>query len=893
MKRLPLLLTLGLVVLAAGSFFLYEYLIRRKPMSPWDLVPASSVFVYETNDCKACVEQLQQTSIWSILRKAAFYEKPADSLTAIFEVLNANRPGKLVSAHTTRKDDFDFIFYIPAGKSSAIPETWSKLKVSEREFNGVKIYELSLHKQIFSWSLIDQVWVGSFTPFLIEDVIRTYSADDGSPFKNDIASAYQLAPVKSDAGNLYVNIKKFGQWLSSFTTDSPDLIKYLGQSSLLDIKSTPESLVLNGLSLDSADQRFLLSIFTNQVPVPFQLKNIVSNRSVLFMSYGVSDGAKFGDALQKFAARKKTKFKDSIEYINTMTGIKLESLYGSVGKEVGVCFLESKDETLSKVLLVETSDPDRWIESLNKIAEKTSIDTIFAETYSEYEIREVPVTNFPEKMLWPLVTDFPNCFYTRTGNTILMAQDLDELKEFLDDIDQENTWGKSLAQNRFLESTLLEANISLYVNTPMAWNILAHSLHPKWNRFLKEHQESLDALGMGAVQLSHLNNSYYTNAIWSFDGSAAEIANADNPKPKDNRSKANKYLTNFSQSISRFYVVQNHSTRKDDVFIQDSTNVVSLVGDDGKVLWSVNVNKPIQGDIAQIDYFNNGKLQVLFATAGQLHLIDRLGNYVSPFPITIKESDPDFLSIVDYDHSKKYRFLISGRSGKMWMHDKGGENLEGWQPKNTGGKLSTAAQHHRIRGKDYLIALREDGNVLLMNRRGETLKNFPLNLDARFSGDYYLEPGNAVSTTSFVVVSRDGLRIKFNLEGKTLSRESLIKTAPDATFKLIRDKNDRSYIIVRQDSRRLTVLDENLHEIFSSDFIGNNPVDVKLYTFGGGKEYVTLTDKSQDLSFVYDMKGNLLTSIPIESKAIIVRPTRTDKPKVFAIEGKSLSIMPL
>jgi hypothetical protein len=891
-KRLPLLLTLGLVVLAAGSFFLYEYLIRRTPMSPWDLVPSSSVFVYETNDCKVCVEQLQETSLWSILRKAAFYEKPADSLTAIFDVLNAAKTGKLISAHTTRKDDFDFIFYIPAGKSATIPEAWRKLKTTQREFNGIKIHELSLYKQTFSWSQIDEVWVGSFTPFLIEDVIRTYTADDGSPFKKDIATAYQLSPVKTDAGNLYVNIKKFGQWLSSFTTESPDLIKYIGQSSLLDVKSTPESLVLNGLSLDSADQRYLLSIFTNQVPVPFQMKNIVSDRSVLFMSYGISDGAKFGEALQKFASRKKPKFRDSLEQVNTLTGVKLENLYSSIGSEIGVCFIESKDETLSKVLLIESTAPDRWINALNTIAEKTSIDTIFVENYADYEIREIPIPNLPEKLLWPLVTGFPNCFYTRSGNIIVMAQNLEDLKNFLDDIDQEGTWGKSLAQNKFLESTLLEANISLYINTPMAWSILSNTLHPKWQRFVKEHQESLDALGMGAVQLSHLNNSYYTNAIWSFDESAAETTKSSGT-PNTNRGTANKYLTNFNQGISKFFVVRNHSTRKDDVFLQDSAHAVSLVSDDGKVIWRVDVGKPIQGDIAQIDYFNNGKLQLLFATAGQLHLIDRLGNYVSPFPISTKENDPDFLSIVDYDHSKKYRFLISSRSGKLWMHGKGGENLEGWQPKNAGGKLSTAPQHHRIRGKDYIVAIREDGFAHLMNRRGESLKNFPLDLDARFAGDYYLESGNSTASTNFVVVSRDGFRIKFSLEGKMMSRESLIKTAPEASFKLICDENNKNYIITRQDSRRLSILDENLHEIFSSDFIGNNPVDVKLYNFGSGKEYVTLTDKSQDLSFVYDIKGNLLTSIPVESKSIVIRPTRTEKPKVYAISGKSLSIYPL
>ncbi len=57
-------------------------------------------------------------------------------------------------------------------------------------------------------------------------------------------------------------------------SDSPELIKFLGQSSLLDIKSSENNIVLNGLSLDSADQRYLLSIFTNQIPVPFNLKNL-------------------------------------------------------------------------------------------------------------------------------------------------------------------------------------------------------------------------------------------------------------------------------------------------------------------------------------------------------------------------------------------------------------------------------------------------------------------------------------------------------------------------------------------------------------------------------------------------------------------------------------------
>jgi len=887
-KKVPLLITLGLVLLAVGGYFLSEFLLSRKPLSAWDLVPPSSVFVYEQNDCRECVDKLQQTTLWTILRRAAFYQKPADSLRAVFELLDTHKSGKLVSAHITRRDDFDFVFYFPTGKEQImpIPDAWRRWKPGKRIFNGVEIHELNIKGQVFSWAQIEEVWVASFTPFLLEDVVRTYNSEAQAAFRKKIATGYQIKPIKTDAGNLYVHIKNFGQWLGAFSKSSPDFIRHLGQSSLLDIKSSDENIVLNGFSLDSAGQHYLLSIFNDQVPVPFHLKSLVSDRSIIYKSFGISNGGAFGKAVQSFAFRRKSKLRDSVQYINKTTGVQLDKLYGGLGKEIGLCLVESRNEKLSQVLLIETMETEEWISTLNTIAQKTSIDTIFFERYSEYEIREVPVYAFPEKLFWPLVEGFPTTYYTLSGNILILAENLDDLKKFLDDIDREDTWGKSVAQNKFLETTLLEANMSIFINTPLAWDAVAGTLHPKWKSFVKENLSSLEALGMGAVQLSHLNNSYYTNVTWSFGEPVAT------PKQKA-KSEGNKYLSTFTHGIHKFFVVRNHSTKRDDVFIQDSTYAISMISADGKVLWRVPVDRPIAGEVSQIDYFNNGKLQLFFATPGMLHVIDRLGNYVKPFPVVMQEKEPQFTSIIDYDHSKKYRFLVAGKSGKLWMLDKAGNNLEGWQPKDVGGGMFTAPQHHRIRGKDYIIALRDDGKVYLMNRRGETLKNFPLDLDARLSGDYFLEAGKTAATTYFIVVTRDGFRIRFNLDGKVQNRETLIKTSPEVSFRLIREENSKSYIIIRQDARYFTVLDESLKEIIKSDFIGNNPTDVRYYDFGSGKVFITVTDKTQDLSFLYDFQGNLLTTLPLESNAIIIRPSRADKPTVYTVMDKTLAIQPL
>jgi hypothetical protein len=226
------------------------------------------------------------------------------------------------------------------------------------------------------------------------------------------------------------------------------------------------------------------------------------------------------------------------------------------------------------------------------------------------------------------------------------------------------------------------------------------------------------------------------------------------------------------------------------------------------------------------------------------------------------------------------------------MFDKDGTNLEGWQPKEIGGSLFAPPRHYRIRGKDYIIAIQDDGKAYLMNRRGEVQKNFPLDLDARPAGDYYLETGSTRENTSFVLVSRDGFRIKFNLDGKVRSREPLVKNTVNAQFSLVPEKEFKSYMILRQETKQYTLFDDKLNSVVVSDFIGR-PADTQYSDFGSGKIYITVTDENQDLSFVYNGQGNLVTILPFESYAIALRPFDLDKGMVYTIFENSLTLQSL
>jgi len=117
-----------------------------------------------------------------------------------------------------------------------------------------------------------------------------------------------------------------------------------------------------------------------------------------------------------------------------------------------------------------------------------------------------------------------------------------------------------------------------------------------------------------------------------------------------------------------------------------------------------------------------------------------------------------------------------------------------------------------------------------------------------------------------------------------------VKNAADARFGLVEEQDGKAYLILRQEPRQLALFDDNLKEVITSDFIGNNPAKITFVDYGAGKIYIAITDQSQDLSYVYDGAGKLLTAIPIESTAIALQPIDLERVRIYSALDKSLTI---
>jgi hypothetical protein len=885
-KGKAFVITFLILLSTAGAYWVYTEYVDQKSLTMWDLVPSSAVAVYDKGKCEECADSVLKTPMHSLVSIGLLSNYKNDS-SVTNSLRKLTRQASLVSMHKTTWSRFDVVYYLEKLNAEKVwinlengfKKRSAKFSIRNRVLNGVSIRELTLGTSIITWADIEDFRVISMTPILVEDVIRTTQDEIGKSFKNWMTGVGSISTVKSDGGDVFFKLNEFVGSASLFTNSPSALL--LGNATVLDVKKVDQSLVLNGFTdVDSSDHQSLLSFFQEQDPVPFELKKYVSNDAHYMLNLGISDGVAFGKRLRTVLPRVK---QDSLSAKLRLTKATVARLFETIGTEVGLFSMESPGSASSRLLLINTKGFDFWQQTFDGLAERTKVDTFFVEQFSEYTIKKISTSGLVEFLFPTIIEDFDAVYYTQAGATFMLAGDIVALKMALEHIDQENTWGKSVEKNRFLETTLLESNVSFYADPAKTEKLLLDGLNEEWKKSFIENRSLYRNLNFSAVQFSHLNDNFYTHANLTF--SKRRVVN------KEISSHTELVVSLSSGIFSAPIVVKNHNDKKFEILLQDSTQTLYLINKGGEIAWQRKLDGLIQGDVEQIDFFANGKLQYLMATDKSVYIIDRLGNSVNPFP-TALNFIPEHLYAVDYDHSKKYRFLFADKKGVLRMMDMQSQFLDGWKELNTGSELLSKPRHHRIAGKDYVSVLQKNGLFVLYSRRGELLKNFPVDLKGRPRGDYYLRAGDRNEKPHFVFVLAEGLRVKLDLNGKEISRETMVKPLLDTNFKLVKEEKEKAYVIVQQDNKNLAIINDQLQTIVTNDFVGLNSVEVAYYDFGAGHVFYTVVDSDQDLGYVYDGEGKLLNVQPFECHSMSL-VWEQNQVRVAVTYGSSLRISSL
>jgi WD40 repeat protein len=281
-----------------------------------------------------------------------------------------------------------------------------------------------------------------------------------------------------------------------------------------------------------------------------------------------------------------------------------------------------------------------------------------------------------------------------------------------------------------------------------------------------------------------------------------------------------------------------------------------------------------------IDYYGNGKFQLLFSGKNWLHLLDRNGNYVERFPVRLRSPASGPPALFDYDGTRDYRIVVPGEDRYIYAYDKSGNVVKGWKPFRTNGVVKTAVRFFRVSGKDYLVAA-DNVTLYFLDRTGNIRLGLKEPVVMAHGSEIRLFTGQQ---PALVLSSPDGVVQIIAFDGK-VTKTSLGKFGIDHTFDFFDIDGDGFGEYVFIDKGILYLYDNDKSEVFQRDFgsvYTEGPIN---FVFSSSDRKIGLFDNSKKLIYLVDQKGNTMKGFPLRGASAFSIGNLSDRNEFHLIVG--------
>jgi len=531
-----------------------------------------------------------------------------------------------------------------------------------------------------------------------------------------------------------------------------------------------------------------------------------------------------------------------------------EKLRDLTGGELTRAMIDIRDQTPEENLLI-------LFELSNRVAaEKALIDVIGKKPAIEYfepdEQLKIPVyrADFSgiTSMLRPgYDPGFNETFFAFYDNYLIAGCSYTTVSRLLYD----NILNKTLVNDpsyREFESTLpSRAGYYFYCIPSRITGYLSEFLSADIIAGLRENKDQLGKIQSAGFQLTASNGMIYNSLSVRYKEEGIQESTTEWET-----------LLDTLAAIKPFFFT-NHNTGAREIFIQDLKNNTYLINSAGRVLWKVPLSERITGNIYIVDYFRNGKYQLLFSGRNYLHLLDRNGNYVERFPVRLRSPSTNPLVLFDYDNNLNYRLFIAGEDKKIYCYDKMGSVVKGWKPFRTACEVKTEISYFKVSGKDYLVAS-DENSIYFLDRSG-SVRLTPKDPVVRSNGSSMRlvtlpEPAVVCSAPDGTVQ-----QIFFDGRVRTFSIKSFSK---DHSFDIFDINGDGfgEYIFI--DKGVLYLYNNNGKEIFSRDFSSENLGGPINFVFSGNDRKIGVYDPAKKLIYLISEDGKTMDGFPLRGASM-------------------------
>lgn len=884
---IPLVVAILIYLLIQGTSSLWN---KAKPDEVFALIPENAVLALEIPNASALWHHADSLSIWRNLKEIGYFQKTAQRTALLDSLLRQGLDveqylkGKeiFLSLHIVAKGEVDYLFFVPvmdgednfANQVIKVLDEKKRFDTDKREYQGVTIHEIMKDGNTFSYIFHDNYFIGSFTPFLVEDVIRNTSGSNKNNFVSTNSSAFEFEKIKEGDGHLYLNHNLFSKLVGLFSNALPtqsqnQLLSNFSPAMSAHWALAQDNLEVSGVAAaeDLKEYKHYLSIFQGQRPTELgNLLNFIPKRTALFYRLSFDNNEKFYEAIRGYWAKNDTLAYIASDSLENQYNFNSKDFFEDLRGEIAVATLESLDNSeVDKLLFAKIKNPAEMLKRMNRLSQSSIVgkqDSTVFENYAKLKIVQISIPELPEKLFGRIFNGFQYSYFTIFNDYLVIGNSFKAIRNLLNDVNNEQVWAKLDKQKKMLSALQKEENFTLMINTLRCWNILKSNLGTDWQEVAERYKRNLLRFEFFTYQASLQADVYKIKA--HFLHRRLNFSKKGTLNTPILISKVN----TGNSLITKPFIVKNHVDKSREVLVQDSKNVLHLISSQGKKLWDLEMGAKLLPDIYQVDMLNNDKLQYLISTNKKTYVIDRLGRILGDFPIDYPFEQPlEHLGLIDYDKTKSYRFGASDLQGNIYIFSKEGKILSGWNPRRLLYPLAMPPTHVRVGTQDCIIAIQRNGVINLFKRTGEMYSGFPMSFDnTNIFSNIYIQYGTLLSNTLIILLSSKGDLIKVNLLGQVVERESFARDESETYYSLGIDEIDgQDWVIARQSNENVSVLGKDGKLLFEKSYANTSNKIVQYFNFGTNLEIFAITDKEEHKTYLYYINGDRLTEKPLDS----------------------------
>ncbi|MBW6536355.1 MAG: hypothetical protein K0B11_15200 [Mariniphaga sp.] len=894
MKRNLIIVVFVILAVAAGYFYLTD---KSNPFlkdtSIYKAVPVSAPFFFELNSIRNIPFD---NSFINELEKAGFgnnwfsFLHEADSLI----IAKDDLPKSL------RNSSF-LLVYGTAGRNELVPliitnsesnnrenalakfiETVyspANYNYSARDYGKHQITEITdkKNKEILFFSFANELLLASPRAIIIEQAIRQLSS-------NGIQNNPYFLEVNRSAISQNVSLFINHNWINSFfsgvlnrkTLEKTDefgattrfqhaskaeKFREFAAWSEFGFQFNDRQLVLNGTSAADDSLHHFLSVFDNQQPVRSRSEDILPYNTSFFCSFSFSDKNSFFENLEEFFMHSPAYYhrEERMKRFDRGLRANVRKVFQDMVKDeviAATTTIPVDPSNKTTLFILNTQGRSATEEQLQNLMVNyaTRTETEFSNLYSEFTVENetqlriyrFPYPSFPGLWMGSPFELIDARFVTIYDNFLVFSNTEQGLQEYLLNMIRGSTLSRDNGYQRFRQSKMNRTNIHVFVDVNKAFSFRNEIFASDLLKKIEEKEESLRRFGRINWQIQRNKDSYLNSLAIEF-------------QPEMDENAQTTWQSQIGSNIAtKPLLVINHNDRANrEIIFQDVQHNLHLVSASGFVRWSVQLPGPVLGEIKQVDYYKNGRLQYLFNTKEKLYLLDRNGKNVEHFPVTLKSPATNGVNVFDYDNNRSYRYFVAGEDRKIYAYDFNGKIIPGWNFSQTDSPVTTPIQHFRVAGMDYIV-FKDQSRIYIQDRQGETR----ISVSEQFKNSKSPLALNLNGTPKIVATDSGGKVYYLWFDGKVEEK----KTArfSENHFFTVDDldgNNIPDFVFV--DGNELTVMDENGKKLFSQKLdwpIGHQP---NIYTFAADLKKVGVTDATSNRIYLFNPDGKLHQGFPL------------------------------